>query len=146
MFRSLRNYDTNHVSDDTALRCTEPTLTQQNFKEQCDINRIVKQYAQTGVVNGNTNMPLPDEFIGITDYHTAMNLIKRSESAFMALEPHIRERFANNPANFVDFVTNSDNIDELRSMGLAYPASDQAVPGHAGEAQPQTSASQDADT
>lgn len=146
MFRSLRNYDTNHVSDDSALICTEPTLTQQNFKEQCDINRIVKQYAQTGVINANTSIPLPDEFVGITDYHTAMNLIKRSEDAFMALEPHLRERFANNPANFVDFVTNPANIDELRSMGLAYPANDQAQPGQAVQAQPENPPSQDATT
>jgi len=119
--RSLFNYDRDEASNASALVCDEPTLAQQHFKEQCDINRIVKQYAATGTVPGNVRMPLQEDFVGITDYHTAMNAVRRGEEAFSALQPHVRERFKNDPAQFVEFCLNPDNKAEAEKLGLVDP-------------------------
>lgn len=116
--RSLFNYDRDEASNASAIVCDEPTLAQQHFKDQCDINRIVKQYAATGEVPANTRMPLPDDFVGITDYHTAMNAVRRGEEAFNALPALLRERFKNDPAEFVDFCLNPDNKAEAAKLGL----------------------------
>jgi len=34
-----------------AITFTEPSLTRQSFKDECDVNQIVKRYTETGMVN-----------------------------------------------------------------------------------------------
>ena len=116
--RSMFNYDRNEASNASAIICDEPTLAQQHFKDQCDINRIVKQYAATGEVPGNARMPLPDDFVGVTDYHSAMNAVRRGEEAFAALPAFTRDRFKNDPALFVDFCLDPQNRAEAEKLGL----------------------------
>lgn len=118
--RSNYNYDQQEASEASAVTCAEPTMTQQHFKDQQDINRIVKQYAKTGVASQTTRMPLPEDFVGITDYHTAMNAIKAGDEAFDSLPSKIRERFNNDPAEFVDFCLDEANNEEAAKLGLAY--------------------------
>lgn len=116
--RSMFNYDRNEASNASAIIFNEPTLAQQHFKEQCDINRIVKQYAATGEVPGNARMPLPEDFVGVTDYHSAMNAVRRGEEAFAALPAFTRDRFKNDPALFVDFCLDPQNRAEAEKLGL----------------------------
>lgn len=121
--RSNWNYDPELASLESSVSAFSKTKTQQNFKEQCDINRIVKQFAGTGELLQRQGTPLSaDEFIGVMDYHTAMNAVRRGDEAFMALDASTRERFKNDPGAFVDFCLDPSNLDELRKMGLAIPA------------------------
>ena len=118
--RSNYNYDQQEASQASAITCAEPTLTQQHFKEQQDINRIVKQYAKTGVAIQTTRKPMPDDYVGITDYHSAMNAIRAGDDAFAELPSDIRERFNNDPGEFVDFCLDEANNEEAAKLGLAY--------------------------
>jgi phage internal scaffolding protein len=118
--RSNYNYDQQEASEASAVTCAEPTLTQQHFKEQQDINRIVKQYAKTGVAVQTIRKPMPDDYVGITDYHSAMNAIRAGDDAFAELPSNIRERFNNDPAEFVDFCLDEANHEEAAKLGLAY--------------------------
>jgi len=34
-----------------AITFTEPSLTRQSFKDECDVNQIVKRYTETGMIN-----------------------------------------------------------------------------------------------
>jgi len=34
-----------------AIKFTEPSLTRQSFKDECDVNLIVKRYTETGMIN-----------------------------------------------------------------------------------------------
>jgi len=34
-----------------AIEFTEPSLTRQSFKDECDVNQIVKRYTETGMIN-----------------------------------------------------------------------------------------------
>lgn len=118
--RSNYNYDQQEASQASGVTCAEPTLTQQSFKDQQDINRIVKQYAKTGVAVQTTRKPMAEDFVGITDYHSAMNAIRAGDEAFEALPSNIRERFNNDPAEFVDFCLDEANNEEAAKLGLAY--------------------------
>lgn len=127
--RSNWSYDPDLASLESSVSAFSKTRTQQNFKEQCDINRIVKQFAGTGELQQRQGTPLTGEdFIGVTDYHTAMNAIRRGDEAFMALDARTRERFDNDPGAFVDFCLDESNLDELRKMGLAIPAEQPVAP------------------
>jgi len=117
--RTPFNYDRNEASNISAVAFPEETLAQQHFKEHCDINRIVAQYAKTGLVPQSAATPMAEDFVGITDYHTAMNAIRRGDEAFSTLSADVREKFKNDAGRFVDFCLDPDNLDEVIALGLA---------------------------
>ena len=46
--RTPYNYDVDEVSAETGLACFDESLTQQQFKEESDINEIVRRFGLTG--------------------------------------------------------------------------------------------------
>lgn len=116
--RTPYNYDRNKASDESALKCKDPSLAKQSFKEECDINTIVERFAITGELPTNVRMPTYDDFTGVTDFHTAMNAIAKANEAFDAMPANVRARFHNDPAEFVDFCSSKDNLEEAKRLGL----------------------------
>lgn len=99
-----------------------PSLTVQSEKEKCDINRIVGQYQKTGLVNhvraqGLDYTTLPDNF----EYHEAMNLVTKAQTAFEALPAEQRSRFANQPQRLLQFLAMPENRAEAEKLGLITP-------------------------
>ncbi|WMC01485.1 internal scaffolding protein [Microvirus D_HF4_320] len=115
---STYDYDTNEASDETAITCKEPTLTQQHMKDECDINVLVKRYVVTGEMPELTMPPLQGDFLEVPTYQDALNLMVKANQSFMQQPAEIRARFQNDPARFVDFCSNPDNHDQLRELGL----------------------------
>lgn len=118
-FRNGFNYDVDQASLESGLRCDEPSLAQQQFKDEADINQIVRKFGVTGQIPVTARMPLSEDFVGITDYHSAMNSIIAADEAFNALAPEVRERFENDPGRFVKFCLDPKNLDEAVKLGLA---------------------------
>jgi phage internal scaffolding protein len=116
--RTPYNYDLDAASNESGLHCEDATLTQQHFKDECDINNILRQFNVTGLLPENTLSPRYGDFTGIGDYHTALNRVIAAEDEFMALPAQIRSRFDNDPANLIEFLENSDNKDEAIKLGL----------------------------
>lgn len=116
--RSLGNYDGDKVSVETGLACEDPSLAQQQFKEDCDINTILERFNVTGQLPVVPLQPQFGDFSGITDYQSAMNAVLQAEESFAALPAKVRERFANDPAAFVDFCLDAANRDEMKALGL----------------------------
>lgn len=118
--RSAYNYDADEASNASAISDFPETKTQQQFKQDCDINRIVAQYAKGVMPIGNAHQPLSTEdFYAVTDFQSAMNAVRRGTEAFNGLTSALRAQFNNDPQLFVDFVTNPDNIEAVRDLGLA---------------------------
>ena len=116
--RTPYNYDLDAASNESGLHCEDASLTQQHFKDECDINNILRQFNVTGLLPENTLSPRYGDFTGIGDYHTALNRVIAAEDEFMALPAQIRSRFDNDPANLIEFLENSDNKDEAIKLGL----------------------------
>lgn len=94
----------------------------QSFKEECDINNILAQYAKTGLLTPVTSRP--PMFVDVSDvgdYRTALENVRTARDLFMQLPATIRATFDNDPATFLDFASDPDNEDELREMGLLPP-------------------------
>lgn len=102
----------------TSLECKDPTLTQQQFKEECDINTIVDRFGLTGEMPTVVNMPQYGDFTGIFDYQSAMNLVVQGREEFMKLPAKMRARFHNDPAELLNFLADDDNKDEAIKLGL----------------------------
>lgn len=103
-----------------------PSLTKQSFKDECDINVIMKRFRKVqnvdflnryqGYLDGQFG-----DFSQVQDYRTAIDQIQQARGVFDALPSKVRSRFGNDPAEFLDFVHNPANSDELVAMGLAEP-------------------------
>jgi len=116
--RTPYNYDVDKVSDETGLACADPSLAQQNFKDECDINHIVKQFGLTGELPGKPLSPQYGDFTGVLDYHSAVNAVLAAQDDFMELPAQMRSRFDNDPAKLIDFLTDEGNREEAIKLGL----------------------------
>ena len=98
-------------------------MVQQHLAKDTDINTIMAKYAKTGQFTHVTPMAGEyGDFSNVPDYKSAMEQIMAADALFMELPAKVRERFGNDPANFIEFATNDKNIEELRKLGLAPPA------------------------
>lgn len=92
----------------------------QSFKEECDINTIMRNFEETGLLQNLAKRdPVYGDFSDPGTFHEAQNIVVVAKEQFAALPARIRERFNNDPANFLEFVYDESNIDELVKMGLA---------------------------
>jgi len=98
------------------------SLTQQNFKAECDINNVVSRWQRTGVLTHVRDVsPHYGDFSSLKDYQASLNVVIEAEERFNALPSALRSRFANDPAQFLNFVNDPANSQELVKMGLANP-------------------------
>ena len=116
--RTPYNYDTNAASNESGVACEEPSLAQQHFKDECDINNILRQFNITGLLPESPLSPRYGDFSGITDYHTALNAVISAESEFERLPAQIRARFDNDPEQLINFISDENNRAEAEKLGL----------------------------
>lgn len=117
--RTPYNYDRQAISDETGLACDPAEgRTQEQFKEECDINTIVKRFGLTGELPDNPRIPQYGDFTGVMDFHTAQNAVRQAEEGFMELPPQIRARFANDPQKLLEFMADDNNRQEAERLGL----------------------------
>lgn len=101
---------------------TQPSLAKQSFRDECDINNIMRKFEKSGLVDHiNTHQGQYGDFIGYPEFHEAQNSIKVAEEMFATVPAKIRAKFGNSPEAFLDFVQDSSNEGELIKMGLAHP-------------------------
>lgn len=109
------------------LTFTQPSMAKQSFKEEADINNIVNQYLKTGVLPEGQRQPLFGDFSTGNDFQEAMLAIQEAQEDFAALPSAIRERFKNNPAEILAFMSDPENEAEARELGLI-PQKEQPAP------------------
>lgn len=99
--------------------------TKQSFKESSDINNIMSKYLRTGVIDSTNRAVATYGDIPAIDFRQAMEVVVLAEAAFAELPSGARARFDNDPAKFLEFAENPDNLDEAVRLGLtdAPPAS-----------------------
>lgn len=96
------------------------SMTFQSFKDDCDINVIMKRFREKGVCSHLMNgQPSYGDFsTNPTDLTEAYELVENAQSMFSSLPSHIRDRFDHDPVKFFDFYSNDNNNEELVKMGL----------------------------
>lgn len=116
--RNPYNYDTDLASADTGLVTTEPSMTQQQHKDEVDINTIARNFGLTGQLPRPVYLPTFADFSEVEDFQSALHTIQRAENSFYAMPSRVRERFQNDPQKFLEFTSDSRNADEIRALGL----------------------------
>lgn len=117
--RAPFNYDVDLASQESGIAFDpDEGLTQQSFAEECDINTIVKRFGLTGEVPSNLSMPVSGDFTGVSDFHSAMNMVVRAQEEFMKLPADLRKRFGHDPQELMAFLEDGRNKDEAIKLGL----------------------------
>lgn len=100
---------------------TGPSLTKQSHAKECDINQIMLKWQKTGMIDHrNVYQGQYGDFTNTPDdYHESMNAVISANEMFESLPAKIRLRFGNDPGQFLDFVGDPENADEMIKLGLA---------------------------
>lgn len=89
-------------------------LTQQHFKDECDINYLVRHI---------NDIPRPEPVYGdvseFSDLQSAIDLVENGMERFNELPSQIRDDFGYDAAAFFRFANNPENYDYLVKNGLA---------------------------
>lgn len=100
----------------------EPSLTRQEFADECDINTLMARYEKSGAISHvNRHEPRYIDVSMFGDLRERLDLLQIATVEFNALDPKIRFEFDNDPVKFVEFATNKDNLPRMREWGLAPP-------------------------
>lgn len=107
----------------------EPSMTKQSFKDECDINVIMRRYEASGI------LPIPQagepryaDLTTSSDFQAAMMEVAAARTAFAELPARIRDRFDNDPARLLEFLDDPRNVEEGRELGLYAPEDVPPVP------------------
>lgn len=99
----------------------EPSRTQQHFKDECDIDRILKKYSATGFLVDPLvprREPLFGDFSESMSFMEAQTRIARVREAFDSLPSQIRDRFGNDPYRLLSWCEDPENAAEAVKLGL----------------------------
>ncbi|WNK13295.1 MAG: internal scaffolding protein [Microvirus sp.] len=120
--RSPYNYDMQAASDESGLKCLDPSMAQQQFLEESDINTIVERFGLNGELPEVVRVPQYGDFTQVKDFQSALNAVREAEASFMELPARVRARFENDPQQLLEFVADGRNLVEARELGLVPPA------------------------
>lgn len=107
----------------------EPEMTHQEFKEDCDVNVILDKYMKLGQMpQWNSRTGIYGDFSSMPSYQEAMDTVIKAQDLFMDLPVAIRQRFANDPQQLMDFLSKEENKEEAIKIGLVNPKPVQVDP------------------
>lgn len=94
-------------------------VTKQAHKDECDINRIMERFQRRGVLDHVARFEGQyGEFGDSISFHQAQQTLVAAQEAFDTLPAAVRARFKNDPAEFLDFVQDEKNAQEMFELGL----------------------------
>ena len=102
-----------------AFKTTGESMTQQQFKAECDVNNILAKYKRTGMLShiqkhqGNFG-----DFSSIEDYQSSLGKLMQAQQSFESLPSELRAKFENDPAQLISFLSDKKNDAEAIKLGL----------------------------
>ncbi|AXH75125.1 MAG: internal scaffolding protein [Microviridae sp.] len=92
--------------------------TKQSFKDECDINVLMRRYEVSGVLPQDVSTSTYGDFSDAPSFMEAQNVLARANAQFASLPARVRDRFGNDPAVFLEFIAEDANYDEALKLGL----------------------------
>lgn len=107
------------------LTFKDPSMTQQQFKTETDINHLIGRYKSSGVFydplnppRGVRRMPLFDDFCSLPDFTEAQQIVVDAQARFADLPASTRKFFDNDPTLLLAFVQDPNNREKAVELGL----------------------------
>lgn len=96
---------------------SEPSATKQEFKDDCDINKIMARYQRTGALTHFAKYAGSYGDFTACDLQQAHSLMQRAREMFDALPSSIRN-LVMTPEGFLNFVQDPANAARMAELGL----------------------------
>lgn len=96
----------------------EKSLTRQSEAKDCDINVIMARFEKTGMLPQTARDALYLDVSAMPDYRQTMDQINTARDYFMSLPAMLRSKFNNDPATFLDFMSDDNNRQQAIELGL----------------------------
>lgn len=117
--RAPYNYDVEAASDEAGLKCLDKSRAQQSFRDEVDINTLIKRFGLDGQLPQNVRMPVQGDFTDLpADFHALANAQRQAQESFDAMPARVRARFHHDAGEFVDFCLDPANAAEAKALGL----------------------------
>lgn len=91
--------------------------TKQALAKEADINVIMARYDKTGVIPVSKRQGFYADVSTMGDYRAVMERVQEAAEFFWQQPAELRAEFKNDPALFLDYVSNASE-DDLREKGL----------------------------
>lgn len=91
----------------------------QEFKDDADLNSIMKKFQKTGAIDHAKIHQGRYGFATGQTLHEAATIVANANSMFEDLPSSIRNKFENEPARFLDYVQDANNWKEARELGIS---------------------------
>lgn len=129
MSQRYRDLVAGGMSEAEALRTTttvdcsvEPSRTKQSFAEEADINFLMDRFLRTGYLPSVEELggpqPMFGDFSEGVSYMDALERVRAAEEGFLQLDAKVRDRFRNDPAELLEFLSDPGNREEALRLGL----------------------------
>ena len=92
--------------------------TVQSGAEDADINVIIRRMGLLGTMPPPLDISFYQDASNLPDLRAVLEYGRDAEAAFLALPPHVRNRFHNSPAELWEFVMDENNREEAIRIGL----------------------------
>lgn len=110
----------------SGLTCLKPSMTSQEFKDECNVNNILKRYAAQAQVMG---VPLSEllpklgsapygDFTNLDSFMEMKNKVARATQVFEALPSDVRAKYGNTVEGFLGALNNPDEYKFLSERGV----------------------------
>lgn len=103
------------------IKFKDKSLTMQQFKEEQDVNHIMRKVIQKGQLRALQEAAGAGVYADVshlTSYDDALNIVTEASELFNALPSKIRKEFDNDPEAFVQFASNPANKGQMEKWGL----------------------------
>lgn len=101
------------------LKQSKPSMTDQDKKQECDLNYIIQNYVRQGKELPYAHAQYGDiSRLSLKDYQDAMLLTAEMKSNFEDLPAVEREKFHNNVSEYVDYISNYSNLKDCLERKL----------------------------
>ena len=112
-------------------------MTEQHHTDSCDINKILAQFMETGIMPQTKANPQYGD-VSTVDFQEMQNTLANAKTLFEELPEHVKDHFNNEMHTFLNFAENPDNLPQMEEWGLALKNERlaQAVQTEAGQISP----------
>ena len=95
------------------------TMTEQHHADVVKTQNIMKQFQTTGMATHlNNRPPIYEDLSEAPDFYEAQKIIANAKSMFEEVPAQIRREFNHDPGQYLEFIQNPENKDQMEEMGL----------------------------
>lgn len=121
-----------------------PTMTQQHYKDECDLNQILARHKGSGELSAlqmrqllaqsaavtptSPRLPQFADYSDLPDFSDIKRSFVRASHAFAEIPVNVRMQFGNNPEVFYNTLTDPKQHQKLRDVGLGFLLAEKKEP------------------